>query len=211
MNKLPLYGLYGITDTPLMPGDTLLNKVEAALKGGTKIIQYRDKTDDHSRREQEARALVQLCQRYDAILLVNDDYELAAKVKAPGVHMGQTDGELAKARALLGKDAIIGITCHDSLALALKAEAEGADYVAFGRFFPSNTKPGAQPAPLNLLTEAKQQLSIPVCTIGGITLENANQLISQKADMIAVVHALFAAEDVTARAQAFQQLFNQEA
>lgn len=207
MTPFKLHGLYGITDTPLMPGEDLLNKVEAALKGGACIIQYRDKTDDHERREQEARALVALCNRYQVPLLVNDDYELAAKIAAPGVHMGQTDGEVAKARALLGEQAIIGVTCHDSLELAIKAEAEGADYVAFGRFFPSNTKPGAKPAPTRLLKEAKEQLKVPICTIGGITLENAPQLIEQGADMIAVVHALFGGEDVTERAKALQQLF----
>lgn len=208
MTQFSLYGLYGITDTPLMPGELLLEKVEASLKGGAKIIQYRDKTEDHPRREQEARALVELCNRYHVPLLVNDDYELAAKVNAPGVHMGQTDGEVSKARSLLGPGAIIGVTCHASLELAIAAEAEGADYVAFGRFFPSSTKPGAKPAPISLLREAKKNLQVPICTIGGITLENAKQLIDEGADMVAVVNALFAGEQVTQQAEAFQQLLN---
>ncbi len=201
-----LHGLYAITDTPLM-GGRLLSSVEDALKAGVTLVQYRDKTTDEHRREVEASALQALCSQYGAILLINDDIALAAKVGTKAVHIGQTDGNVAEARTLLGDDAIIGVTCHDSLELAKQAADEGADYVAFGAFFPSSTKPNAIPAPLALLSQAKEELDIPVVAIGGITLNNATDLIEAGADMLAVVSALFAVDDITCRAQEFADLF----
>lgn len=201
-------GLYGITDSTLMPDDaTLLNSVEKALQGGTTLIQYRDKSDDQEKRLRQATSLAGLCRAYDVPLLINDDIQLALESGADGVHLGQEDGSLAEARALLGDKAIIGITCHDRLPLALTAAADGADYVAFGAFFPSKTKPGAKPAPLDLLRNARQQLSCPIVAIGGLSVDNASQVISAGADLVAVVHALFAQDDIKARAQAFSRLF----
>lgn len=201
-----LNGLYGITDTPLMEG-RLLDSVEQSLKGGVKLIQYRDKSDDSTRRTAEAAGLLALCEQYGALLLINDDIELAAKIGAKAVHIGQSDGNAAQARSLLGEEAIIGVTCHDSLELARQAEAEGADYVAFGSFFPSNTKPDAIPAPLTLLAEAKAEIDLPVVAIGGINLSNAHQLIDAGADMVAVVSDLYGADDITARAEKYRGLF----
>lgn len=201
-------GLYGITDSTLMPDDhTLLDAVESALKGGASIIQYRDKSDDGEKRLRQARALNQLCQRYQVPLLINDDAQLAFDSGASGVHLGQSDGSLQQARELLGTDAIIGITCHDQLELALQARKAGADYVAFGAFFASQTKPDARPAPLSLLQEARAQLDCPIVAIGGLSVDNASQVISAGADLVAVVHALFAADDINVRAQAFSRLF----
>lgn len=201
-------GLYGITDSTLMPDDrTLLDAVESALKGGASIIQYRDKSDDSEKRLRQARALNQLCQRYQVPLLINDDAQLAFDSGASGVHLGQSDGSLQQARELLGTDAIIGITCHDQLELALQARKAGADYVAFGAFFASQTKPDARPAPLSLLQEARAQLDCPIVAIGGLSVDNASQVISAGADLVAVVHALFAADDIIIRAQAFSRLF----
>lgn len=206
--KPRLQGLYGITDATLMPDtEALLNQVELSLQGGTRVIQYRDKSTDKQKRLQQAQALQQLCQKYQTPLLINDDVELAAAVNAAGVHLGQSDGEAQAARKTLGPDAIIGITCHDSLELARTAVSAGADYVAFGAFFPSKTKPNAKPASLSLLTQAREQLKLPIVAIGGITVDNAQQLIDAGADMIAVIHALYAAEEITQQAQRFAQQF----
>lgn len=207
---MKLRGLYAITDSQLLDGGRLLPYVEAALKGGTRLLQYRDKSDDASRRLREAEALRELCARYGATLLINDDAELAARLGV-SVHLGQTDGSLAAARALLGRQAIIGGTCHASLELAEKAIAEGASYVAFGRFFNSQTKPGAPAASIELLEQARDRFpQVPRVAIGGVTLENAPELIAHGADLIAVIHALFAADspdEVEQRARAFSQLF----
>lgn len=207
---MKLRGLYAITDSHLLDGDRLLPYVEAALKGGARLLQYRDKSTDASRRLREAEALRELCERFGAMLLINDDAELAARLGV-GVHLGQTDGSLSAARALLGRQAVVGGTCHASLELAEQAIAEGASYVAFGRFFNSRTKPGAPSASVELLEQARGRFpQVPRVAIGGVTLDNAPELIARGADLIAVIHALFAADtpaQVEQRARAFSQLF----
>lgn len=199
--------LYAITDSQLLPGDQLFTAVAAALKGGCKLVQYRDKTSDKVRRSFEARNLLALCNQYQAQLLINDDVELAKEVGAHGVHLGQGDTNPVAARIILGNRAIIGVTCHDSLTLAQQAIKNSANYIAFGRFFPSSTKPNARPAPISLIGEARQQFStIPIVVIGGITLENGKQLLDAGADMLAVCHSLFAADDIAAQAKKFIEL-----
>ncbi len=140
-NTQPLAGLYAITDSGLMTEDCLIPMVEQALKGGAAIVQYRDKSTHQSQRLSQATALTKLCAVYKRPLLINDDIQLAKASGAAGVHLGQGDGSVAEARAALGETAIIGVTCHDSLDLALKAQQQGADYVAFGAFFASQTLP----------------------------------------------------------------------
>ena len=204
---MKLRGLYAITDSQLLAGK-FLNYVEAALEGGVTLLQYRDKSSDEARRLREAEALRGLCERYKTQLIINDDAELAARLGV-GVHLGQTDGPLTPARALLGRGAIIGSTCHAQLALAEQAASEGASYVAFGRFFNSSTKPGAPTATLDVLDQARAKLHLPICVIGGITLENAAPLVAHGADLLAVVHGLFGADstqEVTRRARAFNAL-----
>ena len=204
-----LHGLYAITDNILMPDDqALVANVNAAILGGAQIIQYRDKTTDTEKRYRQACLLNDLCRQHDRILLINDDVHLADICGAHGVHLGQQDSSLQAAREQLSKDAIIGVTCHDQLALAKTADQAGADYVAFGAFYPSKTKPNAKPAPLSLLTEAKSILSCPIVAIGGITVDNAYQTITAGADMIAVVHSLFTAESITQQAKTFTLAFN---
>jgi thiamine-phosphate pyrophosphorylase len=205
---MKLRGLYAITDSQLLAG-RFLSHVEAALDGGVRLLQYRDKSDDAARRLREAEALKQLCERYDTQLIINDDAELAARLGV-GVHLGQTDGPLTPARALLGRRAIIGSTCHASLELAAQAASEGASYVAFGRFFNSVTKPGAPAANVDLLEQARAQVKLPIAVIGGITLDNAAPLVAHGADLLAVIHGLFgadSAQEVTRRARAFNALF----
>jgi thiamine-phosphate pyrophosphorylase len=205
---MKLRGLYAITDSELLKGK-LLPYVEAALKGGATLLQYRDKSTDEARRLREAEALRELCNRYGAALIINDDAELAARLGV-GLHLGQTDGSLSVARALLGRKAIIGGTCHAQLELAEAAAREGASYVAFGRFFNSNTKPGAPAASLELLAAAKAKVNLPIVAIGGVTLDNAPALIAHGASMVAVVHGLFGADsasEIERRARAFSDLF----
>ncbi|MBC3421089.1 MULTISPECIES: thiamine phosphate synthase [unclassified Pseudomonas] len=205
---MKLRGLYAITDSQLLAG-RFLSHVEAALEGGVCLLQYRDKGDDAARRLREAEALMQLCERYGTQLIINDDAELAARLGV-GVHLGQTDGPLTPARALLGRKAIIGSTCHASLDLAAQAASEGASYVAFGRFFNSLTKPGAPAANLDLIEQARAQVKLPIAVIGGITLDNAAPLVAHGADLLAVIHGLFgadSAQEVTRRARAFNALF----
>lgn len=196
-------GLYVITDGST--GEILLSKVEQALRGGAAIVQYRDKTTDQARREQEAAALRSLCQQHHALFIINDDVALAKAVQADGVHVGRDDSALSTAREALGKAAIIGVSCYNQLELALNAAERGADYIAFGSFFPSPTKPNAPRATLELLHQARQQLALPICAIGGITLENAPDLLANGADMLAVITDVFnnpAIEHQAARYQA---------
>jgi thiamine-phosphate pyrophosphorylase len=205
---MKLRGLYAITDSQLLTGK-FLPYVEAALEGGVTLLQYRDKSQDQSRRLREAEALAELCARYKTQLIINDDAELAARLGV-GVHLGQTDGPLTPARTLLGREAIIGSTCHAQLELAEQAAREGASYVAFGRFFNSVTQPGAPAADTALLDQARARIKLPICVIGGITLDNAAPLVAHGADLLAVIHGLFGADstqEVTRRARAFNALF----
>lgn len=187
-------GIYGITDAHLMPDDhTLYQKVSSALKAGLALLQYRDKSEDTAKRLRQAKMLKALCDEYQVPLIINDDLSLAEELGV-GVHLGQSDGSIGRARQILGEHAIIGATCHDSLALAQEALNEGASYLAFGRFFPSRTKPNARPAPLSLLEKAKS-LGLPIVAIGGIDASNAHQLVRSGVDLLAVVHAIFATDE----------------
>ena len=201
--KLRHPGLYAITDGPR---DDLLDAVARALEGGACLVQYRDKTSDHARRHAEAAALRQLCAGRGVPLIVNDDLELAAAIGADGVHLGEQDLALPAARAALGEQAIIGVSCYDSLERARELAAAGADYVAFGAFFPSPTKPLARRAAPELLRQSAA-LGVPRVAIGGITPDNAASLVGAGADYLAVISALFGAADVRAAAQTFTDLY----
>ena len=160
-------GVYAITDPELLPETRLAQRVAAAIAGGARTVQYRDKTADASTRLRRARALAQLCRDVGAVFIVNDHPELALEVGADGVHVGQHDEALAEARAVMGPRGLVGVSCYDRIDLAVRAAAGGADYVAFGSMFPSTTKPGAVAAPLSLVTRASGMLEIPVVAIGG--------------------------------------------
>lgn len=198
-------GLYAITDSSLLQG-RLLVAVAEALAGGARVVQYRDKSSDSLRRRQEASALLLLCRRHGVPLLINDDVALAHEIGADGVHLGQGDAALTEARSLLGCQAIIGITCHDSLDLAAAAAASGADYLAFGALFSSSSKPAARHCPPAILTEARR-FRLPLVAIGGITPDNVRDVIAAGADAVAVIASLWQAPDVTARAHQFSQEF----
>ncbi len=202
-----LTGLYAVTNQP-QDSAQLIKQVSMALAGGARIIQYRDKSSDHARRIDEAGALLSLCHQHQVPLIINDDIELACQIQADGVHLGQQDAALKDARDKLGEHCIIGISCYNDFSLAQQAVADGADYIAFGAFFPSGTKPSALAASRDLLHRAKQELEIPVVAIGGITPHNAAALLDAGADMLAVVQGLFAQPDIKLAARAFSSLFD---
>ena len=203
-----LRGLYAITPESA-DGSRLIAQTEAVLLGGCRIVQYRDKASAMPERLARARALRRLTLAFNARLIINDDIALADLIDADGVHLGKDDGSLATARAILGAHKIIGASCYADFQAALKAQAAGADYVAFGAAYPSPTKPHAPLATVDLFFRAKNELTANNCAIGGITLENAPALISAGADLLAVITDLFSANDITARAAAYQQLFEE--
>ena len=203
----PIHGVYAITDPSLSPNQQVFHDVECALKGGTKIIQYRDKTSALSQQIQIAKQLKQLCSQYQALLIINDSIEIALASDADGIHLGKDDAALEQAREQLGADKIIGISCYNSIERAQQMQARGADYVAFGRFFPSKTKPEAPQADLSTLVQAKESLQIPIVVIGGITLDNASSLIEQGADSIAVIQGIFAQSNIESASQDLSNLF----
>ena len=202
-------GVYAITPETA-DTERLLMQVEAALAGGVAAVQYRDKSGDVARRHEQASELVALCRRFKVPLIVNDDLRLADLCDADGVHLGRDDGSLREARIILGRDKFIGTSCYQSLDLAQAAQAAGADYVAFGSFFASPTKPAAGRADAGLLREATQVIHIPIVAIGGITLASAPPLLDAGADSLAVLSALFEAPDIRAAALDLNQLFEAE-
>lgn len=200
-------GLYAITDVaPERDPDSVLATAQQILSGGAVLLQYRDKVSAVDVRRSLAQQLLKLCRAQRVPLIINDDVDLAAEVDADGVHIGKNDGSVEAARARLGNK-IVGASCYNEFSRAVAAERAGADYVAFGRFFPSSTKPGAVQADLSLIRRAKAELTIPVAAIGGITVANASPLLDAGVDFIAVVHAVFASPEPATAARRFAQLF----
>ena len=204
--KSQLRGLYAITQNGL-PQIELYKKTEAILANGAKLLQYRDKSDNHSKRLKQALWLKQCCDEYNCLFIINDDVELATKVNADGVHLGKNDTTYAHARAQLGANASIGLSCYNQLALAQNAQALGASYATFGSCFPSTTKPEAPHSSLTLIQQAKAQLNIPVCCIGGINLKKAAILLNSNVDIIAVVSNLYSAEHPGIVTRQYQEIF----
>lgn len=205
MSRPSIRGLYVVTPST---GD-IIAKTKAALDGGARVVQFRDKSDDKPKRLATALQLRALCQQRNAVFIVNDDIELAMTVNADGVHIGKGDGGIQKARELFA-DGIIGVSCYNELDRAIDAQRQGADYVAFGRFFPSRTKPEAVQASLDLIERAKAQLQIPVVAIGGINANNAFDVINAGADAVAVIDAIFSSSDVAQAARAIARQFDLE-
>lgn len=197
-------GLYAITDGPRAD---LERAVAQALSGGARLLQYRDPTHDSSRRRNEALALRKLCALHGVPLIIEHDVALALAVAADGVHLDQDDGDVAAARAVLGAQAIIGVSCCDCLESARAAVAAGASYVSFGAFFASPTKPHAPRAPVDLLRQSAA-LGVPRVAIGGITPDNGASLVDAGADYLAAISALFGTADTRAVAQRFANLYS---
>jgi thiamine-phosphate pyrophosphorylase len=204
-----LRGLYAITPAHRGEPQQLADQVAEAIAGGARLVQYRDKSGRRDKRHDEARQLGQLCARTGVGLIINDDIALADAVAAAGVHLGRDDPDIGQARALLGAQAIIGVSCYDSPQRALDAACAGADYLAFGRFFPSRSKPQARPADPAVLTRMRATTDLPLVAIGGITIENAGLLIAAGADMLAVIDGIFGPhrDSIGSRCRSISRLF----
>ncbi len=203
--KYSINGLYAITPEEHDTAN-LLRKVKLALQGGARVVQYRNKLADAATRLEQASALLQLTRKFDVPLIINDDAELAKQVDADGVHLGGDDGSVAVARTLLGAQKIIGVSCYNRLELAHKAVKLGADYVAFGALFASTVKPDAPVATLTLLQQARLEIHLPKVAIGGITLANGASALKAGADALAVISALFDADDICLAPRRFTNL-----
>jgi thiamine-phosphate pyrophosphorylase len=200
-------GLYAITDSTLIPPGQLVACVAQAITGGATVVQYRNKQAPDHERHREAMALAGLCQQHNVPLLINDDTDLAAAVGASGVHLGKDDAPIRQVREQLGPQAIIGVSCYNDLGRAVAAAQAGADYVAFGRFFPSHSKPDAVQAEAGLLSRARQQLELPIVAIGGITPGNGQSLLAAGANLLAAIHGVFGQPDIRAAAAQYADLF----
>jgi len=205
MLAMPKSGLYAITPEG-KTADEILNFTLAVLKGGTCVVQYRDKTANN--KVTIAQQLLTLCHAHNVPLIINDNVQLAEKIGADGVHLGKDDSDISQARQRLGEKAIIGVSCYNSLERAMEAQKDGATYVAFGRFFSSTSKPLATPAQIGTLTASKKLLTVPIVAIGGILPENGEQLLNAGADLLAVIGGL-ATENPEKSARDYCKLFSQ--
>ena len=200
-------GLYAITpDSADL--NTLIQKTQLAIEGGAFMVQYRSKIRNRDVKMQQCAAILRLCREYDVPCIVNDDVEICRVLKADGVHLGEKDDNIAEVRHILGEDAIIGSSCYDQLNRAKQAQKEGASYVAFGAMFPTPTKPNAPRATLELLREAKSEIQIPIVAIGGITMNNAHDVIKTGIDAIAVITNLYESNSIKETAETFSQMFH---
>jgi thiamine-phosphate pyrophosphorylase len=199
-------GLYAIADTGSLDDAELIEKVRLVLAGGCRVLQYRDKSSNVEKRFSQASELRALCHRAGALFIINDDAELASRVKADGVHCGKDDATVSETRTRY-PDLMIGVSCYNSLPLAIQAVEAGADYVAFGSFFASSTKPQARPADLEILQQAKSRLALPIVAIGGIMEENAEILISSGASAVAVISGVFSTPNPLLSSRKITELF----
>lgn len=206
MRSQEISGLYAITPD-LENTNDLLNKVQQALEGRVQLIQYRNKLANEILRRKQAKLLLQLCREYGIPLIINDHLDLAIEIDADGLHVGQDDISVTKARNQFGQDKIIGASCYNNLDLAVQAEKKGADYVAFGAFFSSLTKPNTISVTMDLVDQAKKKISLPIVAIGGIKLANARTVIQGGCAAVAVCNDLFHTENIKATATQYSQLF----
>ena len=200
-------GLYAITPD-MADLNSLLQKTQLAIEGGAFMVQYRSKIQDRDVKMQQCAAILRLCREYKIPCIVNDDVDMCRVLEADGVHLGEKDDNIAEVRRILGEDAIIGSSCYDQLNRAKQAQKEGASYVAFGAMFETSTKPNAPRATLELLREAKSQIQIPIVAIGGITVNNAHDVIKTGIDAIAVITSLYEAKTIKETAETFVKMFH---
>jgi thiamine-phosphate pyrophosphorylase len=206
--NVPAQGVYAITDCQNLNTEQLLETTEEILQAGIAMLQYRDKTLDQKERIYRANQLRKLCITHHVPFIINDDLELALNVNADGIHLGKDDTSPKNARELLGSDFIIGVSCYNSMERALQARDYNADYVAFGSFFPSQTKPGAVRALPELLTQTRKIIDIPLVAIGGITLENGGILIDSGADLLAIISGIYGQTNPEQATRSYNQLFD---
>ena len=199
-------GVYAITDARVSDPVALVLQVKQAVRGGIDVLQYRGKGIPRDQALENASLLAAICRQSDVTFIINDDVSLACEVNADGVHVGRNDGDLSHIRAALG-DGILGVSCYNDIDYALQMAAFGADYVAFGRFFPSITKPEAIQAELALLPRARKLIQIPIVAIGGITPANAPPLLAAGVDSVAVVNGIFGQSDIEVASRRYANLF----
>ena len=200
-------GLYAITPD-MADLNTLIYKTKLAIEGGAFMVQYRSKMHDRDVKMQQCAAILRLCREYGVPCIVNDDVDMCRTLNADGVHLGEKDDNIAEVRRILGDNVIIGSSCYDQLERAKQAQKEGASYVAFGAMFTTPTKPNAPRATLALLKEAKREIHIPIVAIGGITVNNAHDVIETGIDAIAVITSLFEAKSIKETAETFLKMFH---
>ena len=191
VDKRILKGLYVLSDSVLTPPQSILAQMERVLKSGVRIIQFRDKDAKDEELEEICRALQHLCNQYNALFIINDRLELACKINADGLHVGEDDAGYDEARKKMGYDKIIGVSCYDDVQRALKYANAGADYVAFGACFASSSKPSAKVIDLEILKKAKETLNVPICVIGGINHSNISTLVPYGVEMYSFISAIY--------------------
>ena len=204
---MPDHGLYAITDCENNSVIDLLKKTEEILSAGAVILQYRNKTTNQEEKKKLAEELNLLCKNFNVAFIINDDILLAKEIKADGIHLGGQNTTVNSARDILG-NVIVGISCYNNLDRAIKAQEAGADYIAFGSFYLSQTKPDAKRANIDLITQAKSEFKLPIVAIGGITPENGKALINAGADFLAVISGLYAPTNTANVTKAYINLFN---
>lgn len=199
-------GLYVITDEKLTPYDRILSMVEEALEGGAKLVQLRDKNNSDDFLLDYAVKIRDLCHRYESYFIINDRIQLALKSRADGVHVGEEDENIERVMELM-KGKIVGVSCYGSVERAKEMEDLEASYVAFGSFYFSPTKPKSKIVPKDIVSQAKKELKIPICVIGGLTVERAKELIDLGADLVAVINDVWTAKDIKERCKEYSRLF----
>ena len=204
--KALLQGIYVLSDAHLTPQKTILEQMERVLQSGVSVIQFRDKYASDEQAEFTCKALQALCHRYNALFIIDDRLSLTHKIDADGLHVGEDDVSFEEARAILGEQKIIGVSCYGDIERAKKYEALGADYVAFGSFFPSPTKPHSKVVPLSVLEEAKKQLKVPICAIGGINTSNIMKVSQYDIAMYSVISAVYQDDAIEANIKTLQAL-----
>lgn len=200
--KKLLNGLYVITDDILTPSKTIIDQVELALQGGAKIIQLRNKTDSKEEIKEQAKKLQTLCTSYDALFILNDEIDLAIQLQCDGLHIGKSDHHRFDE---IRKDfrGVVGVSCYGDLRLAKGFQDKGADYVAFGSFFRSPTKPTSTIVPLDILKHAKKHLDIPICAIGGINSKNVDHILAYQPDMICLISDIWSHKEIKLHTQSY--------
>jgi len=188
--------------------NSILQKTQLAIEGGAFMVQYRSKIQNRDVKMQQCAAILRLCREYKIPCVVNDDVDMCRVLEADGVHLGENDDNIVEVRRILGEDAIIGSSCYDQLNRAKLAQKEGASYVAFGAMFETSTKPIAPRATLELLREAKSQIQIPIVAIGGITMNNAHDVIETGIDAIAVINSLYESNSIKETAETLSSMFH---
>lgn len=200
-----LQGLYVISDDILTPTETIIEQITQALKGGAKVIQLRNKRGTDKEIKALSLSIQKRCDVYDALFVLNDKIEIAIELGIDGLHIGKSDHHrFEEIRKRFG--GIIGVSCYDSVAMAKVFEEKGADYVAFGSFFHSHTKPNSTVIDRGVLVEAREVLKTPICAIGGITLHNIEKILPYKPDMVSVIHDIWSSHKIKKQAQKYSHL-----